>query len=133
MTRPALVPSADGLIPLGGYLGHAWGWDRAQRQIPDHNQATWLATLAADFGAAKRSPVRLLVSPLASIVRLGVRLRGFEYELTESPEATPVYAEFRALRKMPIGHPEESSTIPLRRRARMASNSHRPSSPARRS
>jgi hypothetical protein len=31
-------------------------------------------------------------------------LRGFEYELTESPEATPVYAEFRALRKRPIGH-----------------------------
>ncbi len=104
VTRPALVPSADGLIPLGGYLGYAWGWDRAQRQIPDHNQATWLATLAADFGDAKRSPVRLLISPLASIVRLGVRLRGFEYELTESPEATPVYAEFRALRKIPIGH-----------------------------
>lgn len=104
VTRPALVPSADGLIPLGGYLAYAWGWDRDQRQIPDHNQATWLATLAADFGAAKRSPIRLLVSPLASIVRLGVRLRGFEYELTESPEATPVYAEFRALRKTPIGH-----------------------------
>ncbi|HEU4678028.1 MAG TPA: hypothetical protein VFS35_00815 [Terrimicrobiaceae bacterium] len=104
LTRPALVPSADGLLPLGGYLGYAWGWDRDERLIPDHNQATWLATLAADFGAEKQSPIRLLVSPLASIVRLGVRLRGFEYELTESPEATPVYAEFRALRKRPIGH-----------------------------
>jgi hypothetical protein len=105
LTRPALVPSADGLIPLGSYLAHAWGWNRDQRQIPDHNQASWLATLAADFDSSKQSRVHLLVSPLASILRLGLRLRGFEYELTESREAMPnVYAEFRALRKTPIGH-----------------------------
>jgi hypothetical protein len=105
VTRPALVPSADGLIPLGGYLSYAWGWNRDQRQIPDHNQATWLATLAADFDSSKGSRVHLLVSPLASILRLGIRLLGFDYELTESPHAmSNVYAEFRALRKAPTGH-----------------------------
>ncbi len=114
VTRPALVPSADGLIPLGGYLSYAWGWNRDQREIPDHNQATWLATLAADFDSSKGSTVHLLVSPLASILRLGIRLRGFEYELTETPPAmSNVYAEFRALRKAPISHSQGRLHDPL--------------------
>lgn len=105
VSRPALVPSSDGLIPLGSYLSHSWGWNRDQRQIPDHNQATWLAALAADFDTSTDAHVHLLVSPLASILRLAVRLRGLEYQLTESLEAIPeVYAEFRALRKAPISH-----------------------------
>jgi hypothetical protein len=102
LSRPTLVPSADGLIPLGAYLSYSWGWNRPHRQIPDHNQATWLAALAADFG---QSRVHLLVSPLASIVRLAIRLRGWDYQLTENPDAlAETYAEFRALRKSPIGH-----------------------------
>ncbi len=105
VSRPALVPSSDGLIPLGSYVSHSWGWNRDQRQIPDHNQATWLAALAADFENSTDSRVHLLVSPLASILRLAVRLRGLEYQLTESLEAIPeVYAEFRTLRKAPISH-----------------------------
>jgi hypothetical protein len=109
VSHPALVPTADGLIPLGSYLAYSWGWGRDQRQIPDHNQATWLAALTADFDRSKDSRVHLLVSPLASILRLAVRMRGFEYRLTESPHAlSEVYAEFRALRKAPISHSRDT-------------------------
>jgi hypothetical protein len=105
MSRPTLVPSADGLIPLGSYLSYSWGWDRTDRRIPDHNQATWLAALAADFESSKGSPLRILVSPLVSIVRLAVRLRGFDYQLTENLQGrTETYAEFRALRKAATSH-----------------------------
>jgi hypothetical protein len=108
MSRPTLVPSADGLIPLGSYLSHAWGWSRDQRQIPDHNQATWLAALAADFESSTDSPVQLLVSPLASILQLAASLRGYKYQLVEVPHMSTdaTYTEFRALRKAPMSHSE---------------------------
>lgn len=106
VSQPALVPSSDGLIPLGSYLSHSWGWNRDQRQIPDHNQATWLAALAANFESSADSDLQLLVSPLASILQLAARLRGFDYQLKESPGTLNeiVYTEFRALRKAPISH-----------------------------
>ena len=104
LSRPTLIPSADGLIPLGAYLARAWGWDRDQRLIHDHNQATWLAALNADIGSL--SPVPLVPSPLVNIFRLAVTLRGFKYEVLDmpSPLTKPVFTEFRALRKTPMSH-----------------------------
>jgi hypothetical protein len=105
LTEPTLLPSADGLLPMGAYLARAWGWDRPERLIPDHNEAVWRAALAGDFGPNDGAPVPLASSPLGTIIKLALYLHGrsaIPSSLSHDTIAAPAYADARSFRKAPI-------------------------------
>jgi len=105
MTAPTLVPSADGLLPIGAYAAHVWGTREGRRAVHDHNHHTWLAALDAAGQFSEHAPPRIVNTPLSTIIQLAYYLKVGEYqlipEIPERVEESLIIGE-RFLRKRPM-------------------------------
>jgi hypothetical protein len=105
LNSPTRFPSADGLVPMGNYLGILFGRDaRGEPLIADHNQAIWKASESVVFTPDESGKVPVLVTPMREILRLRLATRGWNvHPLDEDQPAQPCYADLRSLIKFEGG------------------------------
>lgn len=96
-----VFPSADGLIPMGAYVAHHFArLDTATGGARDHSQAVWLAAQQAAFVSGANGRVPTLVTPMYSILRLAMLVRGQEPRAFKQYEIPPTcYADTRSIIK----------------------------------
>jgi hypothetical protein len=104
LAHPTLYPTTDGFWPMGAYLAFSRQLARPT-QPADHNQALWLAAIAAPWHSSSHHT--LFPSYLYPYAALSCRAAGSSYDLHPGPgwprDAT-VIIDARALRKAPVIH-----------------------------
>lgn len=103
--EPARFPTADGLVPMGNYLGATFGQDsRGELRLADHSQAIWRASAEVVFEPDESGRVPLLGTSMDEILRLRAALQGRlvrNIGAEEMPRSC--YADFRSLVKFSGG------------------------------
>jgi hypothetical protein len=95
MAAGTRFPTADGNLPMGGYL-FALREVSLNGGLVDHNQAIWLAARDADYKPDPTGIVRIVDSPMYSYVELSTALRGYGVVTLSRPEAG-AYIDSRSL------------------------------------
>ncbi len=84
---PTLFPSADGWIPMGAFASHLARTRSGAEGGVDHNQATWLAAMSADYGEGSGA-VPVLQTPLQTYLELAIELKGRTWRQSRDGDPT---------------------------------------------
>jgi hypothetical protein len=99
LTSPTLIPTSDGRIPIGAYLGFAVEL-ASNRFLVDHNQKIWLAARSTQYRACDDGTVPLLGTGMVNYLELAVRVAGRSPRIVAGPDQSPcrfAYADARSL------------------------------------
>ena len=99
LTSPTLIPTSDGRIPMGAYLGFAVEL-ASDHFLVDHNQKIWLAARSTQYRTCDDGAVPLLGTGMVNYLELAVRMAGQFPRMLAGPNQSPcrfVYADARSL------------------------------------
>lgn len=99
MVRPTLLPSSDGLIPMGAYLAFAINAS-AHHFLVDHNQKIWLSSRSTDYRMCGDGLVPLLGTGMVNYLDLAVRMDGKYPRIVTGPDDAScgfAYSDTRSL------------------------------------
>jgi hypothetical protein len=103
LTKPTLFPTADGLMPMGGYAHFLVPILRnANTQFVDHNQLLWQTAQNISFERGSNGIVPVLETHLPMYIRLAATMQGKKSELIPPEDSANYpffYAESRSFTK----------------------------------
>ena len=88
LTSPTLIPTSDGRIPMGAYLGFAVEL-ASDHFLVDHNQKIWLAARSTQYRTCDDGTVPLLGTGMVNYLELAVRVAGQSPRILAGPDQSP--------------------------------------------